>query len=556
MIRKTAAAVVALSLSATMAIAQPAPQRGPQTGNAPPASARGARTGPDEPGASAAPVVERNTGRGERAGERKISDADIATAPVVEQEKSSHHTANVAGRSIGYTATAGTLTLRSDDGKPIASMFYVAYTADGPREGRPVTFLYNGGPGSASLFVHMGLFGPTHVMTDSPNATHGPPFTLTDNQYSLLDKSDLVFLDAIGAGYSRPLGDTKGTEFWGVDQDIDAFTRGVQRYITINHRWNSPKFIFGESYGTTRSAGLALSLQQHGIQLNGVLLLSSILNYGVRDSGFDHSFVTYLPSYAATAIYHKKIPTPGDQKAFLQEVRDWATGPYQVALAKGSNISDAELNATAQKMSSYTGLSVDFLKRANLRVDLNLFRKELLRNERRTIGRYDSRFTGIDEDAAGAGAGYDPSDTGINGAYVAALHDHLERDLGYFSDLNYWPSGPGINQAWDWRHRPPGGNFGGGGRRDQVANTAADLGLAMRQNPHLMVYSLNGIYDMATPFFGTEYDLAHMNLDPTLRDNVRFAYYPSGHMVYLNQDALKSLKADVAKFYDDALAKR
>lgn len=554
MIRKTAAAVVALSLSASLAFAQPPQsQRGPQPGPNPPASgaARG-RPGGDEPGTAAganAPAPERR----ERA---SLPASDTATAPVAEQEKSSHHTATIGGRQIGYTATAGTLTLRDDNGKPVASMFYVAYTADGPREGRPVTFLYNGGPGSASLFVHMGLFGPVHVMTDSPNATHGPPFTLTDNPYSLLDKSDLVFLDAIGAGYSRPLGDAKGADFWGVDQDIDAFAKGVQRYITINHRWNSPKFIFGESYGTTRSAGLAYALQGRGIQLNGVLLLSSILNYGVRDSGFDHSYVTYLPSYAATAAYHKKIPAPADLKAFLQEVRDWATGPYQIALAKGSNISDAELNATAQKMSSYTGLSVDFIKRANLRVDLNLFRKELLRSDRRTIGRYDSRFTGIDEDAAGTGAGYDPSDTGINGAYVAALHEHLEKDLGYFSDLNYWPSGPGINQAWDWRHRPPGGNFGGGGRRDQVANTAADLGSTIRENPHLMVYSLNGLYDMATPFFGTEYDLAHMNLDPTLRGNVRFAYYPSGHMVYLNQEALKDLKADVARFYDEAIAKR
>ena len=360
-----------------------------------------------------------------------------------------------------------------------------------------------------------------------------------------------MFLDAIGAGYSRPLGDAKGAAFWGVDQDIDAFARGIQRYVTINNRWNSPKFIFGESYGTTRSAGLAYALQERGLQLNGVLILSSILNYGVRDAGFDHIYVTYLPSYAATAAYHKKIAAPADLAAFLAEVRDWASGPYRVALAKGSNISDAELDATARKMSNYTGLSVDFLKRSNLRVDLNRFRKELLRDQRRTIGRYDSRFTGIDYDAAGEQAEYDPSDSGIHGAYVAALHDHIEHDLGYSTELNYWPSGPNINQAWDWKHKPPGSQ-----RASQVADTAQDLGLAMRQNPHLMVYSLNGLYDMATPFFGTEYDLAHMQLDPTLRGNVRFAYYPSGHMVYLNQDALKQLKTDVAKFYDEAVAKR
>jgi len=548
MIRQSLAVLIALGLSATASLAQtPAPTNPTAAANA------SRRDNPDEPLANVGSVVERRSERGQAAGERKISDADIATAPVHETEKSTRHSVTVAGRTIPYTATAGTLTLRDDDGKPIASMFYVAYTADRAKgeADRPVTFLYNGGPGSASLFVHMGLFGPVHVQTDSPNATHAPPFSIVDNPYSLLDKSDLVFLDAIGAGYSRPLGDAKGSTFWGVDQDIDAFARGIQRYVTLNHRWNSPKFLFGESYGTTRSAGLVYALQERGLQFNGVLILSSVLNYGVRDAGFDHDYIRYIPSYAATAVYHHKAPTPPDLTAYLQQVRDWATGPYQVALAKGSNISEAELDATARQMSAYTGLSVDFLKRANLRVDLARFRKELLRDQRRTIGRYDSRFTGIDADAAGDSAEYDPSDTGIHGAYVAALHEHLEKDLGYTSDLNYWPSGPNINRAWDWKHKAPGANFA-----SQSADTALDLSAAMRENPHLMLYSLNGLYDMATPFFGTEYDIAHMQLDPTLRNNVRFAYYPSGHMVYLNQDALRQLKVDVAKFYDEALAKR
>ncbi|MGZ6038809.1 MAG: S10 family peptidase, partial [Phenylobacterium sp.] len=507
----------------------------------------------DEP-ATAGPVVERRSERGAIASERKISDFDIATAPVVEAAKTSHHTVTINGQTIGYTATAGTLTLRSDDGKPIASMFYVAYTADGGGKNRPVTFSYNGGPGSASLFVHMGLAGPMHVMTDSPGATHGPPFTITENHESLLDKSDLVFLDAIGAGYSRPLGDTKGTEFWGVDQDIDAFARGIQRYVTINHRWNSPKFLFGESYGTTRSAGLVYALQQRGLQFNGVLLLSSVLNYGAHDSGFDHSFVSYVPSFAATAVYWKRSATqPTDINAYLREVRAWAAGPYLTALTKGGDISPAEFDATAKQLSAYIGIPVEFIKRANLRVDLNHFRVELLRDQNRILGRYDTRFTGINTDNVGENAEYDPSDTGINGAYVAALHDWVE-SLGYTTDLNYWPSGPNINQSWDWRHRPPTGGFGGGGRRENVANTAADLGVAMRENPHLHVFSLNGLYDMATPFFGTEYDIQHLYLDPSIRNNVRYAYYPSGHMVYLNQDALKQLKSDVAKFYDDALA--
>jgi carboxypeptidase C (cathepsin A) len=551
MIRPTAialgVALAALGLSATGAWAQTAQATNPT------AASRASRGASDEPGA-AGPVVERHSERAAQASEHKISDADIATAPVVEQAKTSHHTVAVGGKTIGYTATAGTLTLRDDDGKPIASMFYVAYVADGGGN-RPVTFSYNGGPGSASLFVHMGLAGPMHVMTDSPGATRSAPFQVVENHETLLDKSDLVFLDAIGAGYSRPLGDTKGTTFWGVDQDIDAFARGIQRYVTINHRWNSPKFLFGESYGTTRSAGLVYALQERGLQFNGVLLLSSVLNYGAHDSGFDHSYVSYVPSFAATAVYWKKAPQPADLGAYLQQVRDWASGPYLTALTKGANISDAEFDATAKQLSAYTGLSVQFIKEAHLRVDLSRFRKELLRGEHRTLGRYDTRFTGIDADDAGEAAEFDPSDTAIHGAYVAALHDWLEQGLGYVTELNYWPSGPGINQAWDWKHKPPGGNGAPGERKEPVANTAADLALAMRENPHLKVYSLNGLYDMATPFFGTEYDLAHMWLDPSLRGNVRFAYYPSGHMVYLNQDALKTLKADVAKFYDDATAR-
>lgn len=493
---------------------------------------------------------EKTSPRGERAPSNKISDADIATAPINEVAKTSRHSVSINGRQIPYTATAGTLTLRDDEGKPIASMYYVAYVADrgkGDAE-RPVTFMYNGGPGSSSMWLHMGSFGPVRVETNAPNPASAAPFKIVNNNDSLLDKSDLVFLDAIGAGYSRPLGDTPGKTFWGVDQDIDTFAKAITRYITINHRWNSPKFIFGESYGTTRSGGLAYALQDQGIMLNGVLILSSILNYGTRDSGFDHIYQTYLPSYAVTAAYHNKLAQkPADMTAFLNEVRDFANGPYVSALAKGSNISEAEKDSVAKQMSAYTGLSVDFLKRADLRVDLARFRKELLRDQRRTVGRYDSRFTAIDVDAAGENAEYDASDVQVSGPFIAAVHDYTEKELGYLTNLDYRPSGQGINQAWDWKHKAPGSS-----RASQVANTAQDLGLAMRQNPKLKLYSLNGWYDMATPFFGTEYDINHMQLDPSLRGNVRFAYYPSGHMVYLNPQALTQMKADVAKFYDDA----
>lgn len=482
----------------------------------------------------------------------KVTDADIAAAPIQEQAKPSHHSVVVGGRTIGYTATPGTLTLRDNDGKPIASMFYVAYVADRAKgeADRPLTFFYNGGPGSASMWLHMGSFAPVRVKTDAPNPTHGAPFDIVPNPDTLLDKTDMVFLDAVGAGYSRPLGDTKGDKFWGVDEDIDAFARGITRYVTINKRWNSPKFLFGESYGTTRSAGLVYALQDQGMQFNGVVLLSSILNYGVRDAGFDRIYVTYLPSYAATAAYHHKIPQPADLTAFLKEVREWARGPYLAALAKGHDISEAELDATAKQMSAYTGVSVEYLKQVNLRLDLSRFRKELLRDQRRNVGRLDSRFTGMDADAGGDSPEDDVSNAEISGPYVAAVNDYLARDLGWTTDMYYRPSAGDVIRSWNWKHKAPGSN-----RPANTADTAQDLGAAMRQNPHLKVYSLNGLYDMATPFFGAEYDLAHMWLEPSLRGNLSFAYYPSGHMVYLHEPSLAKMKADVAAFIDGATPK-
>ncbi len=500
----------------------------------------------DEPGRGDAADVQ-TSARGERAADNKLSDRDIATAPIRELAKATRHTANIGGKSIPYTATAGTLTIRDDDGKPTASMFYVAYTVEGRGSSRPVTFFYNGGPGSSTMWLHMGSLAPIKVSTDSPGMTRNPPFHYGNNEDSLLDKSDLVFVDAIGAGYSRPLGDTKLEKFWGTDPDIDAFARGIERYLTINQRWNAPKFIFGESYGTTRSAGLSYRLQEDGVQLNGVILLSSILNYGRRDPGFDVETVNYIPTYAATAAYHNKIAKPANMDAFLKEVRDWARGPYLHALSLGHDLPEAERQAVAQKLASYTGLSLSYILDSDLRVDPGRFRRELLRDQRRTLGRYDSRFTGIEMDAAGESQSYDPSDTGITGAFVATFHDYIAKDLGFESELSYRPTFYGGGPQWDFKHRSPGSRGG-----TNNADVALDLGQAMRQNPNLKVYSLNGVYDMATPFFGTEYDLAHMQLDPTLRPNVRFAYYPSGHMVYLNSEALTTMKADLAKFYDEA----
>ncbi len=487
--------------------------------------------------------------RAERAREAKLGDSDIATAPIRELRVPSRHTATIGGRQVAYTATAGTVTIRDDDGKPTASLFYVAYTTGEPN--RPVTFLYNGGPGSSSVWLHMGSLGPVRVRTDSPQATAGPPFSLVNNNDSLLDKSDLVFVDALGAGFSRPLGDTKLEKLWGTDADIDTFARGIERWLTINDRWNAPKFIFGESYGTTRSGGLSYRLAQDGVQLNGVVLLSSIMNYGRRAPGLDQDLINYLPSYAATAAYHHRIPAPADLNAFLGAARAFARGPYAQALAQGQDLPDAERQQIAQQLAGFTGLPLRFILDSDLRVDLSRFRKELLRDQRRTLGRYDSRFTGIDADTASDSPESDPSDTGITGAFVSSFHHYLAHDLGFTSTLTYRPTYYSPALKWDFSHRPPGAR--GGGASQALADTALDLSAAMRENPHLLVYSLNGLYDMATPFFGTEYDLAHLQIDKTLRPNLRFAYYPSGHMVYLNTEALHAMKADLARFYDDAV---
>jgi len=472
-------------------------------------------------------------------------------APVEEQAVSSKHNVSVDGRTLKYTATAGTLTIRDNSGKPTQSMFYTADTLDGaPGSRRPITFFYNGGPGSASLWLRMGSFGPTRIQTGSPEFIKPAPFDYGPNPDTLLGSTDMVFIDAPGTGYSRALGDAKGSDFYGVDEDADAFARAIQRYVTKFSRWDSPKFLFGESYGTTRSGALAYQLQDRGMSLNGVILLSSIMNYGRRQPGLDQDSLNYLPSYTTTAWYHHKMANPPATVAeAAEEGRAFAEGAYASALAKGQTISPEEENAVAQRMSQLTGLSPQFIKDANLRVDLSRFRKELLRDERKTIGRFDSRYMGVDPDAAGDSPDYDASDAAISGAFVGIHHRYLD-DLGYHTDLQYRLSASDEKDfSWDWKHKAPGRGY-----PMNNPNTALDLAAAMRTNPYLKVLSLNGYYDMATPFFGTEFDLDHMMLDPAEQQNLEFRYYPSGHMVYLNPDALHAMRLDVQRFISEASA--
>src|SRR5580700_324431 len=467
------------------------------------------------------------------------------------------HELQLDGKTLHYQATAGTLLIDGDDEKPYGLVFYVAYTLSGvadPRT-RPVTFLSNGGPGSASLWLHMGSIGPVRVATASPEATGAAPYQVSPNQYSLLDKTDLVFVDAVGTGYSRPVGKATIKNFAGTDQDVQAFAKFIQRYVEVNHRWNSPKFLFGESYGTTRSAALVDALENAGMSCNGVILMSTILNYFTSAPGSDAVYIGNLPSYAAIAWHYEKIVHKGrDEKAFLDEVRVFARSAYAEALAQGQNLPQAQVEAMATKLAGYTGLSAQYIKEANLRVSPSRFRKELLRDQRMIVGRYDARFEGTDADAAGETPGYDPSSSGITGAFVSAFHDYLDRELKYTTKETYYPRGPKINEEWDETHHPPGAGGPGGpqGRGLREPYVAGDLADAMRKNPRLKVFSANGLFDLATPFFITEYDLAHMELEPKLRGNIEFAYYHSGHMIYLNVDALKQLKVDLAGFYSRA----
>jgi carboxypeptidase C (cathepsin A) len=468
-----------------------------------------------------------------------------------EKNSVTHHDITIDGKAIHYTATAGTLLIRDDEEKPYGSIFYIAYTQDGAdAKTRPVTFLYNGGPGSATLWLHMGSVGPVRVVTSSPSATGSAPYQIVPNQYSLLDKTDLVFIDAPLTGYSRAVGKATAKDFAGVDQDLKAFDKFIERYITVNQRWNSPKVLFGESYGTTRSAGLSAVLQEHGVALNGIVLLSSILNYGELAPGTDTQYIVNLPSYAAIAYYHNKLQNkPADMKTFLDEVRGFARGDYASALAEGDQLPESRLDTVAAKVSQYTGLSAQYVKEAKLRISPTRFRKELLRNEGDILGRYDARFEGTDVDNAGENPGYDPSDTGIAGAFVAAEHDYLSRELKYDTTDEYKPSGNTIGE-WDWKHRGAGSGRSFGGQQ-AMPYVAGDLADTIRKNPKLKVLSANGYFDLATPFFATEYDLSHMMLTPDLAKNVEFTYYPSGHMVYLNVDALKDFKHDLDGFYSN-----
>jgi len=439
------------------------------------------------------------------------------------------------------------MTLRDDDGKPTASVFYVAYTKEGVRDAstRPVTFAYNGGPGSASLWLHMGALGPRRVVTSDTAHTPPPPYDLEDNPDTPLDRTDLVFIDPVGTGYSHPVGDAKGKDFWGVDEDVRSVGQFIVRWVSQNHRWNSPRYLFGESYGTTRSAALVNYLQGHDdMDFNGVVLTSVVLNFQTIawGAGNELPYVMYLPSYAAVAWYHHVLPErPDSLPRLLDEVRSFAQGEYAHALALGSKLPDAERQQVIQKLHRYTGLSEDYLERADLRVNNGQFEKELMREHGVVLGRLDARFTGVSQDRLGERATYDPQSTSISSAFATAFRSYVRNELGYRTERPYEVSGD--VRPWDWKH---GRSFGWPGYTD----VAPDLSEAMRHNPDLQILVNNGLYDLATPFFATEYTMDHLELPERLRDHVHMAYYDAGHMMYVKDASLAAMKRNFAALID------
>ncbi|HET6347795.1 MAG TPA: peptidase S10 [Candidatus Krumholzibacteria bacterium] len=483
-------------------------------------------------------------------------------------------TVTVEGTRVDYRAECGTIVVHPkgwDDAAPKpdkdskadaedrnpdaeASMFYVAYFKNGAEATkRPVMFLFNGGPGSATVWLHMGAFGPRRVITADDSHTPAAPYDIVNNDYSLLDVADLVFIDAPGTGFSRIAGKNAEKSFYGVDADAHAFAEFITAFLSRYGRWNSPKYIFGESYGTPRAAVLVNMLQGgYALDINGVVMLSQILNFDLSvddaesNPGMDLPYVVALPTYAATAWYHHKLPgdAPATLDAFLDEVKAFASGEYATALLKGAQLSDDERKAMAEKLHGYTGLPVAYILKANLRIDGGEFEKNLQDDTDTTTGRLDSRFSGPTLDPLSKEAEYDPQSAAIASAYVSAFNEYARKTLKFGHDRTYKPFA-GLWRKWDFHHSQPG-QFGGGDLG--VCNTMPDLAMAMKFNPGLKVLLTGGYFDIATPFYEGWYEMQHLKIPAKLQSNITYHYYQSGHMVYAHQESLKAIHDDVAAF--------
>ena len=502
-------------------------------------------------------------------------------AAVVQDSTTEGSVTLAGGQTVNYRAVAGTLTVgasdqqdatigldgkqladagvkapdkdKPEDAAPTARIFYTAYfKKDAAAEQRPVTFMYNGGPGSATMWLHMGSFGPRRVITTDTEHDMAAPYKIVNNQYSLLDVSDVVFIDAPGTGFSRIFGKDREKAFWGTDQDAHAFERFIRKFLTKYDRWNSPKYLFGESYGTPRSAVLSAAL--HNVDLNGVILLSAILSFDnsidgpMFNPGVDQAYALGLPTFAATAYYHHKLPTqPAALEPFLGEVEKFALGDYMAALLKGSDLTESEKQAMAEKLHGYTGLPTAYLIKANLRVSGGEFSKELQTDQDTTTGRLDTRYKGPDIDPLSQAADYDPQSNAISSAYTTAINAYMRNDLKFGKDWTYKPGAyEDSDFTWDLRHQSPGGppaQYSEGG-----VNVMPDLAYTMKSNPKMKVFLAGGYYDLATPYMEGKYEMHHLPMPQKLQANISYHYYEAGHMIYVNEGVLKKFHDDVAEF--------
>mgnify|MGYP005811704885 CR=1 FL=1 len=458
-----------------------------------------------------------------------------------------HHEIKIDGKTIRYTATAGRLPIKEMDGTIAAEMFFVAYTMDGADPAkRPVTFAFNGGPGSASMWLHMGALGPKRVLLDKEGMLPPPPYRLVDNASSPLDVTDVVMVDAIGTGYSRPADMMKAKKFWGMKGDIESFGEFIRMYISRYERWSSPLYLFGESYGTTRSAGIAGYLSDKGISFNGIVLLSTVLTFESLDFGFENDvpYPLIVPSYTMIAAYHKKLAPDlmQDLAKTRAEVEHWASNDYALALEKGDALDPAERQKIIQQLARYTGLTPQLIDQANLRIDVRTFTHNLLGAEKLRVGRLDGRYAGPDPQGYMNTQFFDPTSANTGGPYTSVINDYIRRDLNYKVDMPYNGSArelPGFE--WEW------------GNRTTAPETASALRSAMVKNKWMKVLVMEGYYDLATPYYAANYTMDHMNLPDEYRKNISYATYESGHMVYLREAGLVKLKKDFANFINETL---
>ena len=466
----------------------------------------------------------------------------------------SKHSIRIKGKVIKYTVTAGTIVLKEETAdrekeaegeKPRAQIFFIAYAKDGVKDTskRPLTFSFNGGPGSSSVWLHLGVLGPRRVLMHKDGELPPPPYKLTDNEFSILDETDLVFIDPMNTGYSRPVAGEKPKEWHGFKKDIESVGDFIRLYATRNNRWLSPKFLIGESYGTTRASGLAGYLQErHGMYLNGLMLVSAVLDFTTIDFNVNNDlpYIMFLPGYTATAWYHNVLKPHKPLQTWLTEAEAFALGDYANALHKGDSLTKEERAEIVKKVSYFTGISEQFIERSNLRINDQHYFKELLRERGLTVGRLDSRLIGRDRLGVTEKAEYDPLLTNIMGPYTAAFYDYIRRELKFESDLPYEILS-GFVHPWSYREF-----------ENQYVNVAETLRAAMMYNPYLKVFVANGYYDLGTPYFATEYTFNHLGLDEDRRKNVTMEYYDAGHMMYIHIPSLKQMKTDLAKFIKDA----